>query len=290
MSQNNSPYDGRFSFIAIPPHQKSPIAKGWNLIENCITTASDAWRLDGNNIALATAYCSPVIAHLDIDNYKLAKSEFAAIGLDLEKFLKKSDTAIFTSGRPQSLGLLYSLPESLEPQQTEVWKVGDVVAYEIRCMSATKNTSASVIPDSMHPRGTKYRWVQGDLTTITEMPSELLVHWLKTNDEPKKQKENARESAVVLNFGYESPRKLALLRQQLRYIDPDCDYPTWRDVIWAILSTGYASAYSIARDWSEGAPHRYNYLHFLNTVESFRPGHFTLGTVYHYARLGGWNG
>ena len=104
---------------------------------------------------------------------------------------------------------------------------------------------------------------------------------------PKKQ---ATERDLKFNYGYETPRRLALLREQLTFVDPDCDYPTWRDVIWAILSTGYPSAYTIAREWSEGAPLRYSYLNFMNTADAYKPGHFTAGTIYHYARIGGWNG
>ncbi len=288
---NDLPYKG-LSYIPIPKGFKSPIATAWNKPENQITKASQSKALEDMNIGLGLSDCTPVIGHLDFDDWPSAKQYFDDLGIDIKKILIESGTAIFYSGRKNSLGALYSLPESVGKPLTKVIKHDDIVSVEFRCHAQTGNTMCSVIPPSVHPSGSTYNWYQGDLTTITEMPQRLLALWLKLNDEKPKPKKYAHDSAPGFYYGYETPRKVAVLREQLTYINPDCDYPTWRDIIWAILSTDFPSAYSIARDWSEGAPHRYSYLNFMNTVDNYK-GHLarhTLGTIYHYARIGGWRG
>jgi len=282
-------FDKGLRYIPVPAMSKAPVAKGWNLIENAISQESDAWRLEQKNVALALAYCTPPVVHLDIDNYPLAKQELAKNNIDLKKVLTEA-SCVFTSGRKNSISVLFYSTKDAPIPETRVLKVDDQTAMEFRCGTKKEKTCASVIPDSTHPSGSKYQFLAGhSLNTIETIPLKLLSFALSlTNTRtPKKQ---ASERDFKFDYGYETPRRLALLREQLSYIDPDCDYHTWRDIIWATLSTGFPSAYSIAREWSEGAPHRYSYLNFMNTAESFRAGHFTAGTIYHYARIGGWRG
>jgi putative DNA primase/helicase len=285
----NLPFDKGIRYIPVPPMSKAPVAKGWNLRENAITDQSDAWRLEEKNVALALTYCDPPVIHGDFDNYPLALKELAKHNIDLKKVLTEAN-CVFHSGRKNSISALWHLPEDAPKLITKVLRVDKQVAIEFRCATAGGRTCASVIPESTHPSGSKYQFLDGhSLNTIEEIPKKLLAFAssLTSTRTPKKK---ATQRDYKTNFGYETPRRLALLRDQLSFIDPDCDYHTWRDIIWATLSTGFPSAYSIARDWSEGAPHRYNYAHFLNTADNFKPGHFTAGTVFHYARIGGWNG
>jgi len=285
-------FDQGFAYIPIPPHQKKPIVKGWNLKQNCITDGADANKLDGKNVGIAHAYCEPITCCWDIDNYRVTKELFDLRGVELKNVLQKSNAAVMHSGRRNSLKAVFTLPESVGALVTKVVRRNDGVAYEFRCASTTGNTVCDVIPPSIHPSGTQYRWVQGDLTSIPEIPERLLAHWQNIIDDEAVAKKNATHSHIIQNWEHETPRKIALLRKQLTYISPDCDYPLWRDIIWAILNTGFPSAYAIARDWSEGAPHRYQYAHFHNTTESWsanRARH-TWGTIYHYARMGGWHG
>ena len=226
---------------------------------------------------------------MDGDDYPLALQELAKHNIDLRKELEEA-TCVFHSGRKNSISALFYLPKDAPLLKTRTLQVDGKTVLEFRCGTNDAKTCASVIPDSTHPSGTRYQFLKGhSLNTIQEMPKKLLAFAMSlTNTTTPKKKATQRH--IRFDCGHETPRRLALLREQLSYIDPDCDYPTWRDVIWAILSTGYPSAYSIAREWSEGAPHRYNYTHFLNTANAYQHGHFTAGTVYHYARIGGWNG
>lgn len=93
-----------------------------------------------------------------------------------------------------------------------------------------------------------------------------------------------------------TPREVAILKDQLNYIDSSCDYETWRNVVFAILSTGLSDAEDIARAWSEGSPEKFNEGAFYTLTNSYIEGRsgldgsITRGTIYHHARAGGWNG
>ena len=279
-----------FMFVPIPRAEKKPNQKGWNLEENCVQDDLDS--LYGENVGVAHAYCSPPTCALDIDYWPSAKNLFEEINLDIEKVLRESGAAIIHSGRKHSLKAIYTLPETVGALATKAVKQDGRVAYEFRCASANGLTVCDVIPPSIHPQGTPYRWVQNDLDSLSEIPKPLLSHWLKLLAEDKPETRSPVGKAPTFFSGSETPRKVAVLRELLSYVSPDCDYFTWRDVLWAILSTEFPSACAIAQEWSEGAPHRYNHDHFLTAVESWRHDRakHSLGTVYHYARLGGWHG
>ena len=93
-----------------------------------------------------------------------------------------------------------------------------------------------------------------------------------------------------------TPREIAILKDQLTYIDPNCDRETWRNVVWAVLSTGSQDALDIALEWSEKAPAKFNIDEFYTLTDSYIEGRtgldgsITRGTIYHHARAGGWNG
>ena len=92
----------------------------------------------------------------------------------------------------------------------------------------------------------------------------------------------------------QSPRKVAVLLDQLSYIDPSCNYEKWRNVVFAILSTGWSVADSTALKWSEGSEEKFDPDAFKTLVDSFEEnkagtkGSISLGTIWHYAREGGW--
>ena len=91
----------------------------------------------------------------------------------------------------------------------------------------------------------------------------------------------------------ETPREIARLKTMLSYISADCSYEIYRNVVWAILNTGWLCAEQIALDWSQTAPNRYEYSTFITLLKNFdkyRSDAPTLGTIFHYARAGGWDG
>lgn len=89
----------------------------------------------------------------------------------------------------------------------------------------------------------------------------------------------------------ETPQAVSAVRDALKYVSADCDYPLWRNVIWAVMSTGWSTAKDMAREWSSTAPTRFDEARFVVTVESFDHSQdITIGTLFHHAKEGGWPG
>ena len=284
------------SYIPIPLGHKGPTTPGWNRPEKCITAKEDAFKLKDGNVGLALAYCEPVVACLDIDNGRIAKREFKQMHLNLLHVLESSG-AVFASGRKNSIKALFTLPDNMGPLVTKQVKNGNTTIYELRCAAKNRLTVQDIIPPSIHPSGSRYTWVQGGLESIKPMPKNLLEHWLELLGGERCSAISTNETPTLPNdyiptFEAETPQRVALLRDQLHYINPDCHYTLWRDVIWGVLSTGYESATGIAMEWSLKAPHRWNEEKFISIVNGWSPDRYgpTLGTIYHYARQGGWNG
>jgi hypothetical protein len=91
----------------------------------------------------------------------------------------------------------------------------------------------------------------------------------------------------------ETPREVAKLRTMLGHISSDCSYAVYRNVVWALLSTDWDCAEQLALDWSMTTPHRYEEATFYQLINSFNNWHLntpTMGSIYHLARAGGWDG
>jgi AAA domain/Primase C terminal 2 (PriCT-2) len=87
----------------------------------------------------------------------------------------------------------------------------------------------------------------------------------------------------------QTDQEVERVKQQLSFVSSDTDYETWRNIVWAIMSTGWTSAEAIAREWSMKAADRYDASAFDNLVRSFDPSRgITLGTLYHRAEQNGW--
>lgn len=284
------------SYVPIPIGMKGPITPGWNQRESCITDATEAHKLAGN-VGLAHAYCETPTCAVDVDNDKETFSYLSKAGIDLKQFLTERDAAVMWSGRPNSLKAIYRLPEGVSPLLTKNVKVNGKTIFEFRCATADGKTVQDVIPPSVHPSGTSYRWLQGSLESLTELPNALLELWqeLITADQTKSQDQNKPKPAWYAPVPL-TPREVAILKDQLIYIDPSCDYETWRNVVFAILSTGLSDAEDIARAWSEGSPEKFDENAFYTLANSYIEGRtgldgsITRGTIYHHARAGGWNG
>lgn len=91
----------------------------------------------------------------------------------------------------------------------------------------------------------------------------------------------------------ETPREIARVQAMLNSISADCDYETYRDVVWSVLSTGWACAEQLVENWCQTAPQRFEEDDFINVVNSYDPkkaNPITLGTLTFFARKGGFNG
>ena len=270
------------AYVPIPKGRKGPTTSGWNLSENCLFDEASTKPFPKSNWGLAHAYCSPITCALDIDHLPSTLEWFLARGTDLRAVLSASGAALAESGRPHSLKAFYALPDPQEVLASSVVKEDGQVIFELRCGTNDGKTVCDVIPPSVHPSGSRYRWTSGSLASLQRLPDCFLAIWKELLTPTKTAK------AVPIVRGLDSPRRVALLRELLRYIDPSCDYETWRDIVFSILSSDYGDAENIAREWSEGSG-KFEAAAFTNLIKSYRAGSFTLGTVYHYARVGGYN-
>lgn len=290
------PFNLGLSYVPIPTGLKGPITAGWNQRASCITDVSEAHKLAGN-VGLAHAYCEPPTCAVDIDDGKETLRHLSKRSIDLKFLLTQSCPAVMWSGRPNRLKAIFRLPKALGPLLTKTVKVDGKTILEFRCATADGLTVQDVIPPSTHPLGLKYRWLQGSLESLTELPKELLDLWQEiiaadqTENQVQKKTKPAWCASVPL-----TPREVAILNDQLQFIDPNCDYETWRNVVFAILSTDLSDAEDIARAWSEGSPEKFDENAFYTLANSYIEGRtgvdgsITRGTIYHHARAGGWNG
>ncbi len=280
------------ALVPIPFGQKGPIKKGWNEKNNTITDIADKAFLNGLNIGIAHAYCTPnPTCAIDLDDYKASKLWLANKDIDLDALLLNLDAVVIHSGKYNSLKLLYSLPIGIKPMPSKAVKSpGDTMMIEFRCASAEGLTVQDVLPPSMHPSGTQYQFVgKGSILALPMIPIALFNVWndlIKTNKPTKKTQTIPRSTP-------ETPREIARVKQMLDHISADCDYVTYRDVVWAILSTGWTFAEQLAEDWCQTAPHRFKEDDFISVVNSYDPNKanpITLGTITYFARKSGFDG
>ena len=129
--------------------------------------------------------------------------------------------------------------------------------------------------------------ISNPYTTALELINTSEIFWPRAPEEPVINITESLKSKLA------TPRERACLEYALRYINSDCDYPLWRNIVWAILSTGWVDAHSIALNWSQTTPERFDETSFQVLTDSFDETHerrHSVGTVYYHARLGGWLG
>jgi len=284
------------SLVPIPRGEKGPKTKDWNLRHNCITDASRIGHLASLNIGLAHAYCTPSpTCALDVDHYPHAKAWLASHDIDLDSLWSAQDAVVILSGKKNSMKLLYRLHADISPLESKkIVGPHGAAAVEFRCATKDGKTVQDVLPPSIHPDGQEYRWMGlGNPAHIPEIPSSLLDIWLELVSNGSRVALRQKPCSVGHHLRPETPRQIAIVKDALGFINADCDYQTWRNVVWAILSTGWLCAEDLALEWSETAPERFDFDAFWVLSNSYipdLPNQITAGTIWHHARQGGWNG
>jgi putative DNA primase/helicase len=277
------------ALVKIPKGSKAPETYGWNKRENVITSHDQIKFLGDFNIGLAHAYClpSPTCA-IDIDNLFDAREWLRRYNIDLDLLLNAPDAVSIFSGKSNSAKLIYRLPSDLVPLKTKMIRNNEGKSMlEFRCASSDGLTVQDVIPPSIHPSGTLYQWGgKGSILAIPTIPHMLLDLWQSLIKSPAKINQNNHVQPL------ESPREVARVQLALTYISADCDYETYRNVVWALLSTGWTNAIDLAKNWCMSCIEQYKEHGFDVLVESYDPvreQRISLGTLFKLAKEGGFN-
>ena len=285
------------ALTSMPLGKKAPRAKGWNKRENAITSLEDIQQLTSCNVGLLHAFCIPATCSLDVDDLEKAKQALSQeAGIDIKELLSNPKLARISSGRPNSEKIIFTLPVEHQSLITKVIRDNDErVIFELRCADSAGNSVCDVIPPSIHPSGSAYVWTNGvGLEAITKIPSQLLEYWLYLIEKDK----FANASLVPKHSFYkreETPRRIALLENMLNFISADCSRDKWKRIVFSIMSSGYSVAEQIAHDWSITSD-RYTDDDFSNLIRDYNAeatgidGAISLGTIYFYAKQGGWHG
>jgi len=279
------------ALVGVPLGEKGPTKPSWNLRHNAITSPEDVETLINKNVGIAHAYCTPTpTCAIDVDDYPLARKWLSNNGFDLKRALKRADSVLLASGKPNSIKLLYRLPHASQPLITkQIMSAGNRVILEFRCASRLGHTVQDLIPPSVHPSGSRYRWLgSGYPQRLPTISDGLLAIW-----QGLIQRDQEAHSSRASETRPASPREIALIKDALTHINADCGYIVWRNVVWALLSAGWEDAYSLASLWSQTAPNCFDENKLQVLVNSYNANvhcGYTIGTIYHYARAGGWNG
>jgi len=87
----------------------------------------------------------------------------------------------------------------------------------------------------------------------------------------------------------ETPVEISKVQAALTKISADCSYSVWINVLFALRSTNWICAESLARNWSMTAPNRYDSAAFDNVWQHAKAyGGIYIGTLFHYAKQSGF--
>jgi hypothetical protein len=226
-------------FVLVPfaVGQKGPTWKGWNQPDMGIRTIEDAEIVSGN-LGLLHAYCGVVC--LDIDDKAKAIAWFAEQNIDLQALLNADDAVLIHRGHPNKTKILFRCDAKLPTRMFA--KFG----FELRCASAKGRSMQDVLPPSMHPSGSCYRWGgKGHWSRIPTIPAPVLALWLRLTavaEQGEKQ---------PLGVGRED------LEDLLERIDPsELDYDAWLHVGMALHfeTGGGPDGLTLWDQWSSRSP------------------------------------
>ena len=270
--------------VAIPRGMKGPMTEGWNLRENGITNLKQLHLLDDSNVDLAHAFCEPYpTCAVDFDDLMKAKNWFQKNGIEIDLYINADDAVHIVSGKANRLKLLFRLKAG--PMPSQVIKEDSKTILEFRCATRKGLTVQDVLPPSIHPETQQpYTWGgKGHYSQIPVIPEEILILW-KSLLVPNHQAIKPMISSLP-----ESPKNIAILLEALEKISSDCDYETYRNIVWAIKSTAWSVADNIALLWSQRNMDRFSEETFNNLINSYSPDNqnpITVGTIFHLAKMG----
>lgn len=87
----------------------------------------------------------------------------------------------------------------------------------------------------------------------------------------------------------ESDPNIDRVKSALGFLSADCDYDSWRNVLFALKSLGWSCGFELADEWSATAPSRYDADSVIKQWNAAKAdGGITIGTLFHLAEKAGW--
>ena len=274
-----------WSLVPIPAGTKGPRTPGWNLRENALKSQNDLF--PGYGIGLAHAYSGTMA--LDIDNWTVTTSLLAEYGINLQALYDAPDAVVINSGKPGHGKLIYTMPFGAALPSKKILHKG-IVAYELRCATATGLTVQDVLPPSVHPETMKpYTWAgRGHWMRPPVIPQPLLDLW---NGMLNQDKERTIATDGTVDASWEE------IRQALDHISPDCSRDEWINcgmaLHWAGTQTDQLDqALALWNEWSMPSakyPGDRGILTQWNSFKTDKASAVKLGTLFHIAKQHGWH-
>lgn len=279
-----------WSLVPIPPGTKGPNTEGWNRKENALTSSADLKPYWG--IGLAHAYSGTMA--LDIDHWDRAALELMQMGLSLDDLYNAPDAVVISSGRAGHGKLLYAMPFGLvlpSKKLSDFDLEGSRYCYlDFRCGTFNGLTAQDVLPPSIHPDTlAPYRWAGlGHWQRLPLIPQPLLDFWLAMTE---------RDSQRIIPTHDFKTASWDEIRDALEHVDPSCDRETWIQIGMALHYVGVETgrideACGVWNDWSMKSPTKYKGAREITaqwrSLRADKRNMVRLGTLFHFARLGGW--
>jgi putative DNA primase/helicase len=220
---------------------------------------------------------------LDGNPISIEGEEFYIVGIDIDHCVKD-----FNYGSP----LISALAE-------EAWKFLGQPYFEI----SPSGTGIRMFVLSKHPikagnRDGKEMYMAGRFLTVTgqgkgevkeatSAVASINAEWFP--EKYTKKTTPSHKFALNSYANNESSTEIEKVRSALSFIPANCDYDTWRNLVWAIKSSGWDCAEILAREWSESEPNSFTEDGFVRVWNSFDPeGGISLGTLFYHAQSEGW--
>ena len=246
---------------------KHPINRGWQHTPEWDDEQLTAMEMAGQFDTGFGALCDGFIV-VDIDARNGGIESYQRLNEDLGGALLSAGMIVRTGSGGGSRHLYYKAPSGVALQT----KLTQYPGIDF------KSSGYVVGAGSMHASGERYEALEGEPSDIALAPNSL-VELLKKPDFHRTQFNDSQIDVTSSD-----------LQGMLAHISPDCDHDQWIKVGMAIHHATSGAAFDVWDDWSsKGAKYpgsKQLSIRWDSFGKTDRP--VTIGTLFHYAEIGGW--
>jgi len=216
------------------------------------------------NIGLATGD-GLLVVDIDTDEKKGKQGRASWAALIGDNELQPTLTSQTGSG---GLHVFYRVQEALQSKTSALGKDIDIRA----------EGGYVILPPSKHEYGTAYKWIEKE--GLADAPDFILSRLRKPKPEAKSSEQPAETGPKYVTADR--------TRELLKYVDPD-DRDTWWQVGAALKALYGEKGYDLWDEYSQRSP-KHDALVLQQQWGSFNETSYTLATIVHYAKKGGFPG